>query len=150
MAYCTQSDLEEQISADELEQLTDDTGDGAVDATVIARAIADADAEIDAYLFDRYAVPLSTVPAVIRKLSVDMAIYHLCSRRPVGMPDIRKERYERAMVVLRDIAKGLISVGASTPSPSTSDAPETTLPRSERVFTRGYFSNSSSGTLDYY
>lgn len=148
MAYCTQSDLLEQISEDDLIGLTDDAGDGEIDSSVIARAIADADAEIDAYLYQRYTTPLDPVPAIIRKLSADGALYHLHSRRSVGMPDIRKERYEAAMRVLRDIATGMISIGASSPSPSSDDGPEIAVSRDDRVFTTSRA--GVSGSLDDY
>lgn len=149
MPYSTQQDLEEQISNAELIAITDDAGTGSIDATVLARAIADADAEIDAYVSGSYAVPLSPVPSIIRKVSVDVAIYHLCSRRPVGMPDIRQDRYDSAIRLLKDISKGLVTIGTTDPAPS-SDGPSVTKPKSDRIFTRGWTSDSSTGTLDNY
>jgi len=81
MAYSTQADILEQLSEAHLIQLTDDAGAGTVDADVVSRAIADADAEIDSYCATKYDTPFTTVPAVIRKLSVDMAIYNVYARR---------------------------------------------------------------------
>ena len=46
MAYCTQADILEQLDEDILIQLTDDDDLGAVDADMVTRAIADADALI--------------------------------------------------------------------------------------------------------
>ena len=89
MAYCTQSDLLEQISEDDMIQLTDDADAGNVDDDVVTRAIADADAEIDSYCGTKYDVPFSTVPVMVRKLSVDMSIYNLYARRQ-GAPEDRK------------------------------------------------------------
>lgn len=148
MPYCTQSDIEAQISSDDLIALTDDAGSGTVDTTVLDRAIADADAEIDAYLYQRYSTPLDPVPAIVRKLSTDCAIYHLHSRRSVGMPDIRKERYDAALRVLRDIASGMISIGASSPAPSSDDGVDITTSRDDRLYTIGR--GGSVGTLDGY
>ena len=54
MAYSTQTDLLEQITEDELIQLTDDADAGAVDSDAVTRAIVDADAEIDGYCGSRY------------------------------------------------------------------------------------------------
>ena len=147
MPYCTQTDIEEQLSPAELIQLTDDAGAGTLDSTVLARAIADADAEIDAYLYQNYSTPLSSVPAIVRKLSVDIAIYHLCSRRPVGMPDIRKARYDLALKMLKDISTGLISIGALPPT-LPGDGPKSTGARDDRIFTIGKSSSGSIGTLD--
>lgn len=122
MSYCTTADLEEQISALELLELTDDSGSGAVDVSVVARAIADADAEIDSYCGGRYGVPFSPVPAMIRKLSVDLAIYNLYSRRSVlSISEERQKRYDNALRFLRDVARGLISLGADAPAPENSE-----------------------------
>jgi phage gp36-like protein/phage gp37-like protein len=115
MAYRTQTDLEEQISQTELVELTDDAGSGAVDTSALNRAIADADAEIDSYCGGRYAMPFSPVPVIIRKFSVDMAIYNLFARRSVlKIPEDRQKRYDNAVRFFRDLAKGLISL-ARTP-----------------------------------
>lgn len=135
MAYSLQADLLEQISSDKLIQLTDDADIGSIDADVISRAIADADAEIDGYCGRRYTVPFTTVPAIIRKVSVDIAIYNLYARRK-GAPDDRQKRYDNAIKFLTNVSKGLISLGADDPDsvPSGSNAPEIT--QSDRIFTR--------------
>lgn len=136
MPYSAQADLEEQISADELIELTDDAGTGAVDATAVARAIADADAEIDSYCGSRYTPPFSPVPVMIRKLSVDIAIYNLHTRRAIiKVPEERQKRYENAIRFLRDVSKGLISLGADAPVPAnTEDTVAVTA--NDRIFTR--------------
>lgn len=149
MAYCTQSDLLEQISQDVLIQLTDDDDAGIIDSDVVTRAIADADAEIDSYCGTKYDVPFSTTPVMIRKLSVDIAIYNLYGRRQ-GAPDDRKERYDDAISFLKDIAKGIASLGGDAPSNDDDAGPEVTTVKSDRVFSRGLDSDSSTGTLDNY
>ena len=50
---------------------------------VVEEAIAKADGEIDAYLGLRYQLPLMGIPAQVRSLSVEIALYHLYSRRSV-------------------------------------------------------------------
>lgn len=149
MAYCIQSDLLEQIDEDKLIQLTDDADAGTVDADVVTRAIADADAEIDSYCGSRYDVPFTTVPAIIRKTSVDIAIYNLYARRK-GPPDDRQKRYDNAVRFLRDVSRGLVSLGADAPSTDDDSGPETTTTKSDRAFSIGRSSDSSVGTLDNY
>jgi phage gp36-like protein len=116
MAYSTQADCLDQISETELVQLTDDAGLGVIDADVVTRAIADADEEIDGYLGSRMEVPLSPVPGIIRKCSVDIAIYNLYARRQDTAPEIRKDRYKNAVGFLAKVAEGKISLGASDPA----------------------------------
>ena len=150
MAYCDQDDLENQLSEEELIELTDDAGSGSVDATVLARAIADADAEIDSYCSIVYSVPFSTVPDIIRKVSVDISIYNLYSRRQFVVPEERKDRYERAVQFLADVAKGMASLGGDAPSQSDSGLPESTTSKDDRIYTIGRDSDSTTGTLDNY
>ena len=149
MAYCTQADLLEQISQDKLIQLTDDDDAGIVDSDMVTRAIADADAEIDSYCGTKYDIPFSPVPVMIRKVSVDIAIYNLYARRQ-GAPEDRKERYDDAISFLKDIAKGIASLGSDAPSVDDDAGPEATTVKSDRVFSRGRASDSSTGTLDNY
>ena len=135
MAYSIQTDILEQLDEDILIQLTDDADAGEVDADVVTRAIADADSEIDSYCGKRYTIPFSAVPVRVRKLSVDIAIYNLYARRK-GAPEDRKTRYDNAIRFLKDVAKGLATLGEDDPdgSPAESNAPD--IDQSDRIFTR--------------
>lgn len=149
MGYSIQTDLLEQISEDRLVQLTDDGDAGVIDTSVVTRAITDADAEIDGYCGTRYDVPFLPVPVMIRKLSVDIAIYNLYARRK-GVPDDRQKRYDNALRFLRDVSRELISLGSDTPATDTDSGPEATPPKSDRIFTTGRASDGSAGSLDNY
>lgn len=115
MAYSNLSDIEDQLSESELVELTDDAGEGVVDGSVVARAIADADAEIDAYAGNRTRVPFCPVPAIIRKTSVDLAVYNLYARRQGAIPEIREKIYENALKRLSLIREGKITLGPDDP-----------------------------------
>jgi phage gp36-like protein len=122
MAYSTSSDIEKQLDGTTLVELTDDSGDGSLDDAVISQAISDADEEIDGHLGGRMTVPLSPVPGILKKYSVDIAIYNLFARRHDSIPEIRKERYENAVKFLGKVAEGKISLGQSDPTePAVSD-----------------------------
>jgi phage gp36-like protein len=150
MAYITQSDIEEQLAESELIQLTDDAGAGQVDTVVVARAIADADDEINSYLQERYTVPLSTTPGLVRKLSVDLAIYNLFSRRDLEVP-VRTQRYENAVRLLRALARGEASLGVEAPPVEAHDEDvQMTRKKGDRIFTRRKSASGgdTSGTLN--
>ncbi len=135
MSYCALADLQEQISEDELIGLSDDDAAGVVDDSVITRAIADADAVVDAYCQDRYTVPLTPVPAMIRRISVDIAIYNLYSRRGDSAPDVRQDRYKEAVRFLEKVSAGKIGLGAATPAPvNTSGGVD--IDSNDRIFSR--------------
>ena len=137
MPYCTQDDILEQLDSEILVQLTDDAGTGSADASVVERAIADADSEIDAYCGRRYTVPFAAVPGIIRKLSVDIAIYHLYGRRTAGdVPDGRKGRYGNAVRLLEHISKGLVTLGGQDPEGNPPSTEKPTLSADERLYGR--------------
>ena len=149
MPYADQADLLEEISADELVNLTDDAGTGNIDADVVSRAIANADAEIYTYCATQYVVPFSPVLDIVRKLSVDITIYNLYGRRR-GATDDRKQRYDNAVNLLRRIADGSVSLGAGAPDPDDDGGPEASQSADDRIFTLGRDSKSTLGSLDNY
>lgn len=108
MAYCTLSDIEHEVSTDVLIELTD--GGTTIDETVIGTAIARADAIIDSYLGLVCPVPLSSAPADVVELSVDIAVYTLFSRKE-NVPKFRIARYDDAMKRLREISEGKAVIG---------------------------------------
>ncbi len=134
MGYCTEADIKLQIAEADLIQLTDDADTGEVDSANVARAIEDADAEIDGYLGMRHALPLSSTPAIIRRLSVEIAIHNLYARRQ-GPPDFRAKRYDAAIRMLEKIAEGSICLGAEDDS-SPAPIPGLLSSNPERIFTR--------------
>lgn len=135
MAYCSQDDILEQMDEDILIQLTDDADAGSVDDDKVTRAIADADADIDSYVGVRKDVPLDPVPTVIRKRSVDMAIYNLYARRQ-GAPDDRKERYDAAVRWLALVAKGEVSLGEDDPDAPPADRHAPDIDHNDVIFSR--------------
>lgn len=133
MAYCNQDDIGERLDQDTLIQLTDDTDTGAVDTSKVARAIADADAEINGYVARRYTVPLSPVPDLVRMLSVELAIYHLYSRRQ-GASEEWCERHKHNLATLTGISRGDVILDQDDPAaPASSPAEFLSQPR---VFSR--------------
>lgn len=138
MSYCTTTDILGMIAEDVLIQLTDDNGLGVVDEAKVSVAIARADAVIDGYCAKRYGVPFSPVPALVRDLSVDMAIYHLYANRQ-GAPEDRKQRYDDAIAYLKDVSRGLVTLGPDADAETTGEASDNMaeISSSPRIFTRG-------------
>lgn len=135
MSYSAQTDILNQLDEETLIQLTDDPGYGEVDDDVVDRAIADADATIDSYCQGRYVLPLSPVPAKVRMVSVDIAIYNLYSRRGDTAPDVRKDRHKEAIRWLEKVAEGKVELGADTPA-SDNTAHSVDIENEDREFTR--------------
>ena len=119
MAYLTQAALEVAVGGSaKLIQLTDDDGNGAPDAGVIAQIVAEVDSLVDSYLHKRYAVPLAAAPTTITALVARMGAR--AARRRKNMPlldDVDNEKIDREW--LEGVAKGLISLGVQ-PLPTAS------------------------------
>ena len=137
--YCTVDDLRDQSSEEFLIRCTDDAGVGAIDQTVVEKKIADAQTEIDSYCRAQYAVPFQAVPGLIKKLTVDIALYNLISKRGLDeeSPDvILVKRYRDAVKLLENLAKGIVTIGptaAGEPSPQPQQA---TIVSQRRRFSR--------------
>ncbi|MBP9100479.1 MAG: DUF1320 domain-containing protein [Nitrosomonas sp.] len=120
MTYATQQNLIDRFGEDELIQLTDRAGLGVIDATVINRALGDADATINGYLAARYTLPLSNpVPEILERLACDIARYALFEDQ---VTDIVEKRYKDAIARLRDVSAGKAELGIS----DTSNKPAST------------------------
>jgi phage gp36-like protein len=133
--YCTIDDLREQSSEEFLLRCTDDDGTGEINQAIVNKKIEDAQTEIDSYCRAQYPVPFQTVPGLIRKLTVDIALYNLLSKRGIDedSPDvILVKRYRDAVKLLENLAKGIVTIGptvAGEPSPQPQQAAIVSPPR---------------------
>lgn len=121
MTYATLAQLTDRYGEKTLRQLTDRASPpaGVVDAAVVDRALADADAVIDGYLKGRYVLPLADTPPLLADLAQAIAIYKLHVRAPD--PKIEKD-YENAMRSLREIAQGIVRLDIAGVEPAASGA----------------------------
>lgn len=138
MAYSLKADILNQMSDEELAQLTSEQGDF-VDDLVITAAIADADSLIDSYVGRQYVVPVSPTPARLKNISAMIAVYNLHSRRSAklgGVNEAIRTNYEDCISYLKDISVGkAVLDGAVTPARSPSEAGGS-FSANERVFNK--------------
>lgn len=132
MAYCVAEDIVLRQPEIDLVKLTDDDGLGQVNAGVLEGAIADADAVIDGHLRGRLEVPISPVPDLLRRLSVDLTLHFLHQRRGL---DTYKQRYEDARELLKEIRAGSLVLG-EFPEGEKSRFFVSNKTAGDRVFTR--------------
>jgi len=131
--YCTLDNLKLAIDEARLLELTDDENLGAINQARIDEAISTAQGEVDGYLQERYDVPLSPVPPLITGACVDVALYHLYSRRMETLPEIRSKRYDNAVRLLLRIADGKLSLGIAVP-PEETNSGKVLVTASTRIF----------------
>ena len=141
MSYSTIADLILEITETTLIELTDDAGSGSVDAATAERAIADADEIINSRLSIRYTLPFLDTPGLIRKISVDLAVFGLYSRKGEP-PETRTVQYEEALRLLDKIGSGEVKLDAMEKTDGAREVQWTTK-KSGRIFTTG-----PDGTLE--
>jgi phage gp36-like protein len=131
MSYATQQNLIDRFTQRELAQLTDTTNSGAIDAAVVAVALADADAEINSYIGARYSLPLAqTTPELVR-LASDIARYRLWD---ASASEEVKARYDDAVKKLRDVSKNVASLGIDQASQPVAEVGGVQVSAGGRVF----------------
>lgn len=133
MPYTTQQNLIERFGESEIVALSDRDGDDVIDAAVMAKALADADAEIDSYIGKAYALPLATVPARVVDLAQDIALYKLYASNP---PEDVVRRYKDALAFLVNVSKGLAvlpGLDGAEPAPASAGVD---VSGPDRIFSR--------------
>jgi len=110
MPYAAKQDLIDRFGQQELIDLTDRATPqtGAIDDTVLARALADADAEINGYLASRYTLPLASTPDSVKMMACNIARYYLYEDRATEQVRVR---YEDAIKFLKSVASGTCTLG---------------------------------------
>jgi len=116
--YIVQADIEQQVSAELVIQLTDDSGAGVVNTVNLNQVIDGAEGQANGYLEGNYSVPLYPVPPGLKVAVLDITVYRLYLRRG-AVPEQIDRQYQNAVGFLRDVSRGVASLGASTPAPGT-------------------------------
>lgn len=141
--YATVDEVRAMIKEDAIDSLIDDRHiEDENERDVLLRditlgAIQDADAEINGYLARRYPVPLTTIPQMINKLSKDIALYNLFSRRGIDEQSEEKNyltRYKAAIDFLKLVAEGKAEIGLDTPKQAAASG--FSMKSSEKLFSR--------------
>ena len=131
MSYTTLAQLTDRYGSRMLLGLADRAypATGVIDAAVVNRALADADAMIDGYLAVRYVLPVASVPALLVDLAERIAIWNLHTAAPD--PKIEAD-YRSAMALLKDLSRGdarLSIAGIEAAAPDNGGAQVTDRPR---------------------
>ncbi len=108
MIYISQQDLEDELGAAKLVQLTDSTSSGAVDAARVAKAISSAEGTFESYARTRYELPVP-VTEKVKSICVDLAVFNLKRSRTTteeGIKNLRSALYDPAIKFLEALSSG--------------------------------------------
>ncbi|MDA0148851.1 gp436 family protein [Vibrio sp. LaRot3] len=92
-----------------------------LDVDAVETAIHDATDEINSFL-KRYALPLDSVPSLIKRQAISMAFYWLADRDN-AVSELLQKRYDAALQTLREVSSGKRDLGlpeAQKPTETTS------------------------------
>lgn len=132
MAYLTLDDLVARFGEREMLDVADRDDDGVVDAGVLAAAIGDAERDVDAQIGARYAVPLATVPDLVKRVAAQLARYYLHVANP---PEWVRAGYKDALAILADIRDGRVAIDAPAAAGGASVAGRVQGVADARIFT---------------
>lgn len=138
MAYSDLASLRQRMPEQVIIDLTDDQHTGLVNEEPVDRAIADADTEIDSYLIGRYPVPVDPAPALLQRLSLDLAVEILYGRQPaLDVPEavVRAAKNGRTLLA-RIAAKDAHLPGVAETDTSGTSSSGAMFISNERLFTR--------------
>lgn len=135
MSYASLADLIERAGEDEILQVADRDSDGVIDPDVVTAALVHADNMANGYLAVRFALPLATVPDLLRTWCISIARYHL---HRDGPPDHIVRDYRDAIASLKDLARGVIDlpIGVNDPAPAASSSGAAVVVGDEPVFSK--------------
>lgn len=109
--YADVADMVARFGDLEVMQISDRNADGQIDDDVVLVALADATAEIDAYL-GRFKQPFAEVPPILKRLCCDIARYRLTATSGVQITEEIRIRYKIDVLdLLKALAKGEVQLG---------------------------------------
>lgn len=120
--YLTIAEFVKRFGLAETIAMTDGRGDGRIDRDYLVSALVDAQAIVEAHIADRYALPLSTVPQLIKTWIGDLARPRLY---PNGAPEGVEKAGAQAVRMLEHIRDGKMTLpgGSSLDAAPSSDNP---------------------------
>ena len=136
--YADMGDMVARFGELEVLQIADRNTDGEIDADVVAVALADASAEIDAYL-GRFKQPFAETPPILRRLACDIARYRLTATSGVMNTEDNPNRYKiEDYELIKALSRGEVQLGLDSAGAqvATSDSGVVFANNKNRIFAR--------------
>lgn len=114
--YATVDDVKARYDADFLDRIVFDKTAQQANYDRLADSLEDATGEIDSYISAVYQVPLSPVPNLLKRMCMDMAIYHTAITAD-RMTEELGIRYKQWLTHLDKIANRKVGLGIAAGQP---------------------------------
>jgi|GEM_PF-3857047 len=83
-----------------------------IDTKIVEEAVIYSETLINGYLRNRYTIPLSDIPPIIKYLLINLVDYRLCSKQfQTKVPEVVLLKYKNAVKTLEQIQNGIVSLG---------------------------------------
>lgn len=114
MVYANLKDMIDRFGDLEVLQISDRKHTGEIDEEVVAVALQDASAEIDAYL-GRFKKPFDETPPILKRLCCDITRYRLTATSGVLITEEIRNRYRiDVLELLKALASGQVQLGSDS------------------------------------
>jgi phage gp36-like protein len=146
MPYTNKDRILIVISVSDLTKLCDPDKNGAVDETVLGRAIDKADIILNnSGGAGGYVVPFAPVPEYIAYLATDLVVYELKRNKNLGVEDDGLDRfYKKIQAELSKLEKGIFKFETNVSTQSNAPLLVTNADTSPIVFTDSFFDEIKS------
>lgn len=131
--YARKEDLIKRFGEREIVALAGNE-DEVIEDTIINTALTDAEELVNSYVAVKYALPLSIVPASLKRICCELAHYFLYKE---VIPDELEKTYEKNLAFLKDIARGVVILECSQSGQTPEQADEVIFSGSaDRLFSQ--------------
>jgi len=137
--YLSIAEFVAKFGLEETVRMTDAEGSGRIDRQMLVSALSGAQAIADVHISARYAVPLATVPEIVKVALGDMARARLYPR---GAPEGVAEQAKAGLKLLERIGEGRLPLPALAPTPAAPSNSPILINQGHRQY--------PSGSLDGY
>jgi phage gp36-like protein len=133
MAYITQAQMEDRTTPELLAKFVKYSAASSDYVAAVADIIYRAEARVNSYLSSIFTVPVTTT-GMIEEMCLAIAEWELYRRGSGNVPDKIRQAYEDALKDLRDIAKGVLSIGGTVVPAASASVSGLELASADPVF----------------
>lgn len=107
--YASKADIDALYGPSLLNRIADRGDEGEANAAAVEAALETADDIINGYLAAGYSLPLPSIPGILKRCAIDIAVYGICFELGARTDEMRL-RHDDAICRLKDLSIGKMSL----------------------------------------